>query len=100
MGFTLWMSLVAVPLAWAEPSWEATLDIAAQAVVSLRVSATRAFDTEEASTSVGTGFIIDAERGLILTNRHLVQAGPVVAEAVFLNHEEVSLEPIAITGEA
>lgn len=94
MGFTLWMSLVAVPLAWAEPSWEATLDIAAQAVVSLRVSATRAFDTEEASTSVGTGFIIDAERGLILTNRHLVQAGPVVAEAVFLNHEEVSLEPI------
>ena len=30
-----------------------------------------------------TGFVVDAERGLILTNRHVVTPGPVVAEAVF-----------------
>jgi len=89
--FSFWL---AHPVAAAPPSWEATLETAAQAVVSLRVSATRSFDTERASNTVGTGFIIDAERGLILTNRHLVQQGPVVAEAVFLNHEEVPLEAI------
>ncbi len=87
-------TLLLAPALAAAPSWEATLETAAQAVVSLRVSATRSFDTESASNTVGTGFIIDAEQGLILTNRHLVQGGPVVAEAVFLNHEEVPLEAI------
>ncbi|MBT8079663.1 MAG: PDZ domain-containing protein, partial [Gammaproteobacteria bacterium] len=55
---------------------------------------TRAFDTEWNSSSQATGFVVDAERGLILTNRHVVTPGPVVAEAVFLNNEEVSLTPI------
>ncbi len=70
-------SLLWLTPAFATPTWEATLETATQAVVSLRVSATRSFDTEGASTSIGTGFIIDAEQGLILTNRHLVQGGPV-----------------------
>jgi S1-C subfamily serine protease len=94
MAVFLFLILALAPPAHAEDTWESTLEIAAQAVVSLRVSATRAFDTESASNSQGTGFIVDAERGLILTNRHLVQSGPVVAEAVFLNHEEVTLEAI------
>ena len=38
--------------------------------------------------------MVDAERGLILTNRHVVTPGPVVAEAIFLNNEEVRLTPI------
>jgi S1-C subfamily serine protease len=37
---------------------------------------------------------VDAERGLVLTNRHVVTAGPVVAEAIFLNNEEVRLTPV------
>ena len=37
---------------------------------------------------------IDAERGLILTNRHVVTPGPVTAEATFLNREEVQLYPV------
>ncbi|MEQ1501371.1 MAG: trypsin-like peptidase domain-containing protein, partial [Myxococcota bacterium] len=77
-----------------EPAWQRTLDRVVQSVVSLRVTAVRDFDTEDASVSQGTGFVVDAERGLILTNRHMVHAGPVVAEAVFLDHEEVQLEPI------
>lgn len=32
---------------------------------------------------------MDAEQGLILTNRHVVRAGPNVPEALFFNHEEV-----------
>jgi S1-C subfamily serine protease len=41
-----------------------------------------------------TGFVVDAERGLILTNRHVVTPGPVTAEATFLNREEVQLYPV------
>ena len=74
--------------------WEATLDRVARAVVALRVRGVRDFDTERARGSTGTGFIVDAERGLILTNRHMVHEGPVIAEAVLLDHEEVELEPI------
>jgi S1-C subfamily serine protease len=74
--------------------WEATLERVVQSVVAIRVSGTRNFDTEDANTSVGTGFVIDASKGLILTNRHMVHAGPVVAQAVFLNHEEVELQAI------
>jgi len=63
-------------------------------VVSIRVTAVRDFDTDEASTSQGTGFVIDAARGILLTNRHMVHPGPVRAQAVFLDNEEVDLEPI------
>ena len=49
-------------------------------VVSIQVDGTRAFDTEWNESSQATGFVVDAERGLILTNRHVVTAGPVRAE--------------------
>ncbi|HNP37316.1 MAG TPA: PDZ domain-containing protein [Woeseiaceae bacterium] len=74
--------------------WSGTLDRIASGVVSIRVDSTRAFDTEWNSSSQATGFVVDAERGLILTNRHVVTPGPVVAEAVFRNNEEVRLTPI------
>ena len=48
------------------------------------MTSTRSFDTEVASSGYATGFIVDSVRGLILTNRHVVKPGPVVAEAVFL----------------
>lgn len=78
-----------------EPSdWRATLERIAPSVVTIRVDAPRAFDTSWSMSSQATGFVVDAERGLILTNRHVVTSGPVVAEAVFLNHEEVELTPV------
>ena len=42
----------------------------------------RSFDTERPSTGQATGFIIDASKGLILTNRHVVEPGPNVARAL------------------
>lgn len=79
----------------AEPSdWRATLERIAPSVVTIQVDAPRAFDTHWNMSTQATGFVVDAERGLILTNRHVVTAGPVVAEAVFLNHEEVELTPV------
>ncbi|HVO46783.1 MAG TPA: trypsin-like peptidase domain-containing protein [Steroidobacteraceae bacterium] len=76
------------------PDWAVTLERIAGSVVSIDVDSTRAFDTEWNSSAQATGFIVDAERGLILTNRHVVTPGPVTAEATFLNREEVQLYPV------
>jgi len=70
------------------------LDRVVPSVIAIRVSATRPFDTGRASDSSATGFVVDASLGLVLTNRHVVQPGPVRASALFLNHEKVELRPV------
>ena len=75
-------------------NWSATLERIAGSVVAIKIDQTRAFDTEWNTSSQATGFVVDAERGLILTNRHVVTPGPVTAEATFLNREEVQLYPV------
>jgi S1-C subfamily serine protease len=77
-----------------DATWTATLERIAQGVVAIEMDSTRAFDTEWNTSSQATGFVIDAERGLILTNRHVVTPGPITAEATFLNREEVQLYPV------
>ncbi len=62
--------------------------------MSISVSGTRPLDTESASSSWGTGFVVDKKRGLLLTNRHMVHVGPVRAQGTTLNHEEVELLPV------
>ncbi|MGH8494610.1 MAG: trypsin-like peptidase domain-containing protein [Gammaproteobacteria bacterium] len=86
--------LLPVPEAATSPEWSETLQRVSSGVVSIRVDGTRAFDTEWNQSAQATGFVVDAERGLILTNRHVVTPGPVVAEAIFLNNEEVELKPV------
>ncbi|KAJ0728607.1 putative htrA2 peptidase [Helianthus annuus] len=80
-------------LATAE-DWRKALQKVVPAVVVLRTTACRAFDTESAGASYATGFVVDKRRGIILTNRHVVKPGPVVAEAMFVNREEVPVHPI------
>ena len=87
--------LASVPAIAAEDSaWTETLERISSGVVSIRVDSTRAFDTEWNSSSQATGFVVDAKRGLILTNRHVVTPCPVFAEAVFRNNEEVLLTAV------
>jgi S1-C subfamily serine protease len=86
--------LLAVPAAAQEGNWNSTLERISNAVVSIRIDSPRAFDTERNVSSQATGFVVDAEQGLILTNRHVVTPGPVRAQAIFLNQEEVDLEPV------
>ncbi|XP_075494196.1 LOW QUALITY PROTEIN: protease Do-like 7 [Primulina tabacum] len=74
--------------------WRRALNKVVPAVVVLRTNACRAFDTESAGASYATGFVVDKSRGIILTNRHVVKPGPVVAEAMFVNREEVPVYPI------
>ncbi len=79
----------------AQPNgWQATIDRVTPAVVVLRVNSPRSFDGGNTGYAVATGFVVDAERGLILTNRHVVTPGPVVAEAVFLDNEEVDVRAV------
>src|SRR5690348_5301212 len=78
----------------ANPTWAATLERIASSVVSINVDEVRAFDTDWNETAQATGFVVDAKRGIILTNRHVVTPGPVTAEAVFLDREVVQLHPI------
>lgn len=86
---------VAGPAVAAEnPAWDQTLERIAMSVVTIEIDQTRAFDTEWNQSSQATGFVVDAERGLILTNRHVVTPGPVVATAVFQSREEVELHAI------
>ena len=74
-------------------AWRGTLARVAESVVAIEIDQTRAFDTEWNASAQATGFVVDAERGLILTNRHVVTPGPVTSEATFLNREEVQLYP-------
>lgn len=77
-----------------EKSWKETLAEVSSGIVSIKIDSPKAFDTEWNSSSQATGFVVDAKLGLILTNRHVVTPGPVRAEALFLNNEELNLVPI------
>ncbi|TMW60873.1 hypothetical protein Poli38472_000915 [Pythium oligandrum] len=74
--------------------WKATLERVVPAIVSLKLNSPKSFDTESPGNGSATGFVVDAERGIILTNRHVVGPGPIDAEAVFQNNEEVRVLPI------
>ena len=97
--FITWLALLMPMQALAQkqasaPTWNRTIQRIASGVVSIRVDLTRSFDTETNESAQATGFVVDAKRGLILTNRHVVAPGPVRAQAIFLDQEEVDLVPI------
>ena len=77
-----------------DEAWSKTIESVSSSIVSIKIDSPKAFDTEWKSTSQATGFIVDSEKGIILTNRHVVNPGPVHAEALFLNNEEVELLPL------
>jgi len=81
-------------LASRERDWSEVINSVTDSIVTIRVDAARSFDTARNSSSQATGFVVDAKRGIILTNRHVVQAGPVAAEALFANREEIDLKPV------
>lgn len=64
-----------------------------------RVTLTRAVDTEPASSSYATGFIVDKTRGIILTNRHVVTPG-LYARRWTLLACQMCLQQIAVASRA
>ena len=79
------------PLAAAtdSPEWQATIEKVVKSVVSIHFCQTCSFDTDLSMSSQATGFVVDSEKGYILTNRHVVCAGPFSGYCIFDNHEEV-----------
>jgi S1-C subfamily serine protease len=88
------LPLAAAPADEPVSGWTRTLERISSGVVAIQIDATRAFDTDWNTSSQATGFVVDAKRGLILTNRHVVTPGPVTAQATFINREEVDLQPV------
>ncbi|AGO10587.1 AaceriABR134Cp [[Ashbya] aceris (nom. inval.)] len=74
--------------------WQDTIARVVQSVVSVHFAQVAPFDCESALVSEATGFVVDAKLGIILTNRHVVGAGPFSGYAVFDNHEECDVIPI------
>ncbi|QLQ79665.1 hypothetical protein HG537_0C03130 [Torulaspora globosa] len=74
--------------------WQDTINKVVQAVVSIHFSQVAPFDCDPPLVSEATGFVVDSELGIILTNRHVVGAGPFVGYVVFDNHEECDVIPI------
>ena len=87
------LALSVAPLSAQEQTWNRTLERIASGVVSIQIDSTRSFDTERNQSSQATGFVVDAQRGLILTNRHVVTQGPLRAQALCINQEQDELLP-------
>ncbi|KAH8173010.1 PDZ-like domain-containing protein [Sarocladium implicatum] len=74
--------------------WQDTIQKVVRNVVAIRFCQTCSFDTDSALTSEATGFVVDSEKGYIMTNRHVVGSGPFWGHCVFDNHEEVDCYPV------
>ncbi|KAF2876722.1 Pro-apoptotic serine protease NMA111 [Massariosphaeria phaeospora] len=74
--------------------WQKTIEKVVRNVVSIHFCQTCSFDTDAAVASEATGFVVDAEKGYILTNRHVVGAGPFIGYCIFDNHEECDVYPV------
>ncbi|KAJ0298729.1 hypothetical protein Brms1b_013326 [Colletotrichum noveboracense] len=75
-------------------TWEKTIESVAKSVVSIHFYHPHNFDTVEASASQATGFVVDIEKGYVLTNRHVVGPGPFRGFMVLCNHQEVEVKPV------
>ena len=78
------------------PKWQAIIIYTVPAVVSIKFARPYSFDTDTAGIGEATGFIINAERGYILTNRYIIGPGPFWSHYIFDNYEEYQVYPIVI----
>ena len=92
--FSLFLSLPLLAHADSAARWSDTVSRVADSVVSISLSRQRAFDDDRQGSTSATGFVVDAEQGILLTNRHVIGAGPVRAFATFQNMERVEIVPL------
>ena len=60
----------------AQHDWTEQIDAFKPMVVNVETSSEVVFETEAKGTSFATGFIVDAEQGIIATNRHVTGSSP------------------------
>ncbi|ORY93040.1 hypothetical protein BCR43DRAFT_444348 [Syncephalastrum racemosum] len=74
--------------------WQTTVEKCTKSIFSIKAARARAFDTEIPGSYTATGFVVDAKRGLVLSNRHVVSVAPTKYQAILSNNEEIELKPI------
>ncbi|KAJ2213722.1 hypothetical protein IW140_003664 [Coemansia sp. RSA 1813] len=74
-------------------SWSTIQDRLRTSVVSIMINRPTAFEESCATFSYATGFVVDSEQGLIMSNRHVMGTGPSFHKAVFFGNQEVFLQP-------
>ncbi|KAJ5367886.1 Pro-apoptotic serine protease, partial [Penicillium cataractarum] len=74
--------------------WEDAVETVVKSVVALHFCHAHPFDGNRAYSSQATGFVVDATCGYILTNRHVVSAGPFYGYCIFNNHEECDVRAV------
>jgi S1-C subfamily serine protease len=75
-------------------SWQQTIEETKGSIVAIMVDQVRAFEDDWQHSGQASGFVVDAERGIVLTNRHVVTTGPIVARGIFADLREVVLWPL------
>jgi S1-C subfamily serine protease len=79
-----------------DDNWNKTVKTVSSGIVSIQMDVPVSFDGKWNSSTYATGFVVDADKGIILTNRHVVTPGPVTAKAILINNEEIDLTPLYI----
>ncbi|EGU76687.1 hypothetical protein FOPG_19719 [Fusarium oxysporum f. sp. conglutinans race 2 54008] len=83
-----------VPSKSESEAWQRAINKVRKCVVSIKYQRPYSFDTELCGIGEATGFVVDAERGLILTNRHVIGPGPFYGSIVFENNQELDVWPM------
>ena len=94
--------VVAAAAPSAVSKWEQTILASIDSIVAIKATQTRSFDTEVTGAYHATGFLVGSYQSsgssnrdyLVLSNRHVVSAGPVVAKAIFADYEQVNLRAV------
>lgn len=84
------------PLSGQESSWQSTLDAIIPAICAMKVIAVRGFQDDTAGAHGGTAFVVDAQRGILVTNRHVCTCGPARASATFVGSSAMEEVPVKI----
>ena len=75
-------------------SIEAVFEDAARYTVKIETTVAHPFLDDQFGTAFGAGFLIDRERGWILTNRHVVAEAPSEVELRFIDSDYIAAEKI------
>mmetsp|Transcript_119393 Transcript_119393/g.207277 ORF Transcript_119393/g.207277 Transcript_119393/m.207277 type:complete len:1032 (-) Transcript_119393:92-3187(-) len=76
--------------------WHDVVDTVRCAIVALKVRVVRPFQDDKAGVCAGTGFVVDSERGLVLTNRHVCTCSPQHSRATFVGHPAMEEIPVDV----
>jgi len=77
-------------------NWNEAISKVSTGIVNIQYDVPVSFDGKWNGSSYATGFIVDAKRGIILSNRHVVTPGPTTAKGILFNNEEIELTPLYI----